>query len=290
MDFKEHRSLAQPIDGVQTGNRSWWTNNPMTYDWHGTLRGEPMTREWFDEVDRRFVQASFPYLSRSRSFDRILPDSLEGKRVLEIGCGMGLHTEELIARGSDVTAVDLTETAIAATKARLAAKGLTARVQQADAEELPFDTSEFDFVWSWGVIHHSARTARIIRQIARVLSPRGETRVMVYNRDGILARMLLARHYILGGEFRHKSPDEVLWAHSDGFMARFFHREQFNDLFRGFFEDAHTSILGQESDVVPLPRKMRRYASRWLNDQQRVVAAAKRGSFLFTVAKTPLSG
>jgi SAM-dependent methyltransferase len=248
-----------------------------------------MSREWFEEMDRRFTEASFPYLSDRRPFDRIIPDSLDGKKVLEIGCGMGRHTQELAARGADVTAIDLTETAITATKSRLAAHGLTARVQQADAEELPFAAGEFDFVWSWGVIHHSARTARIVRQIARVLSPQGEARVMVYNRDALITRMVLARYYILGGGFRHKTPDEVLWQHSDGFMARYFHREQFEDLFRGFFEEARTSILGQETDVIPLPRGLRRYALNRLSNEQRVAAAAKRGSFLFTIAKNPLS-
>ncbi len=33
LKFKSHRSEEQPIDSVQVGNRDWWTNNPMTYDW-----------------------------------------------------------------------------------------------------------------------------------------------------------------------------------------------------------------------------------------------------------------
>ncbi|WP_239330213.1 bifunctional 2-polyprenyl-6-hydroxyphenol methylase/3-demethylubiquinol 3-O-methyltransferase UbiG [Frankia sp. CiP3] len=289
MKFKSHRSAAQPIDSVQVGNRDWWTNNPMTYDWHGMSSSEPMSREWFDEMDRRWIEASFPFLSKRRPFDQIMPDSLDGKRVLEIGCGMGLHTEELITRGADVTAVDLTETAVTATKSRLAVKGLTARVQQADAEELPFGAGEFDFVWSWGVIHHSSRTTRIVRQIARALSAQGEARVMVYNRDALVTKILLARYYIIGLEFRHRSADEVLWEHTDGFMARYFHREQFEDLGRGFFEEARTSVLGQESDVIPLPRQLRRHVSGWLSNERRVAAAAKRGTFLFTIARNPLS-
>lgn len=288
MDSQSHRTLGQSREQVQEANRSWWTDNPMTYDWHKTNPAEPHAPEWFDEVDRRFVAASFPYLSTVRPFDRIMPDSLAGRRVLEIGCGMGLHTETLLARGAEVTAVDLTSEAVAATKARLAQRDLVARVQEADAEDLPFDDGEFDFVWSWGVIHHSSHTTRIVRQIARVLAPSGEARVMVYNRDSLIARLTLARHYLLGAEFRHRSPDEVLWEHTDGYHARYYHREQLEDLFLGFFTTAHATVLGQDPDVIPLPARVRAAPLRWLGDDRRRAAADRHGFFLFLTAQSPL--
>ena len=51
----------------------------------------------------------------------------------------------------------------------------------------------FDLVWSWGVIHHSSRTGRIVRQIARVLQPQGEARVMVYNRHALSSFLSVVR-------------------------------------------------------------------------------------------------
>jgi hypothetical protein len=53
--------------------------------------------------------------------------------------------------------------------------------------------------------------------------------------------------------------------------SRYFQRKQLDDLFRGFFEEARTSILGQETDVVP-----------------RMAAAAGRSSFLCTTANERL--
>lgn len=288
MDYSSHRSLGQAPHQVQESNRTWWEGNPMTYDWHGKNSTEPHSRKWFDEIDRSFVAASFPYLSSHRPFDRIMPETLAGKRVLEIGCGMGLHTEELVTRGAEVTAIDLTESAVRATKARLAYKGLTARVQETDAEDLPFDDGEFDLVWSWGVIHHSAHTGRIVRQIARVLAPDGETRVMVYNRESLIARLLLCRHYLLGAEFRHRTPDEVLWAHTDGYLARYYHPEQLEDMFLGFFTTAQVTVLGQDADVVPLPARLRSAPLHWLGDDRRRAAAGRRGFFLFVTAQAPL--
>jgi 2-polyprenyl-3-methyl-5-hydroxy-6-metoxy-1,4-benzoquinol methylase len=289
MKLRDSRSYRQGLEDVQQGNLSWWSENPMTYDWHGEVSLTPGTREWFDEIDRRFVNASRPYLTSQRPFDRIMPDDLHGRRVLEIGCGMGLHSLELARRGAQVHAVDLTNGAVQATRARMKEFGLDAEVQCADAESLPYSDQEFDFVWSWGVIHHSARTARIVREIARVLKPQGETRVMVYNRDARIVRLALLRYHVMGGEFLRRSPDETLWRWSDGYSARFYHQEQFEDLFRGFFEDVSSVRLGEESDIVPLPRQIRSVIASQISVKRKLAIASRAGGFLFLTASHPLS-
>ena len=288
METNGSRLLSQDTRAVQRGNQSWWSANPMAYDWRGEIALARGSREWFDAIDARFVAASRPYLTSRRPFDRIMPDSLRGKRVLEIGCGMGLHTQELAQRGAETHAVDLTDVAVEATRARMADQGLDAAVRRADAESLPYDSGTFDFVWSWGVIHHSARTTRIVREIARVLRPHGEARVMVYNRDGMSARCTLARFHLLSGGFTRRSADETLWRHTDGFSARYYHKEQFEDLFRGFFDEASCVILGQEPDVVPLPRRARRVLAPKITDARKLAIASRVGSFLFLTASRPL--
>jgi 2-polyprenyl-3-methyl-5-hydroxy-6-metoxy-1,4-benzoquinol methylase len=279
------RTEALSPTEVQRGNKSWWTDNPMSYDWRGELKVEPLSREWFDAIDDRFVQGSRLFATTRTPFDRIMPfERLKGARVLEIGCGMGLHTELMARAGADVTAVDLTPTAVRATTRRLELKGLRGRVQEADAEALPFPAESFDFVWSWGVIHHSARTARIVREIARVLAPSGECRVMVYNRDGAAARAVLLRDYVLRGGFLRRSVDEQLYAGTDGFSARYYVREQFEDLFRAFFDDVSTQVLAQEADVLPLPRALRRMVRPLVSDAYMQRAQSKMGGFLFLTA------
>jgi 2-polyprenyl-3-methyl-5-hydroxy-6-metoxy-1,4-benzoquinol methylase len=288
MRFAEARSDPEVPDDVQHGNRSWWSANPMTYDWHSDVRLTKGSREWFEEIDRRFVDAGRPYLSSERAFDRIMPSDLNGKKVLEIGCGMGLHSLELARRGAEVHAVDLTDMAVEAAQARMKEFGTDAYIQCADAESLPYEDGTFDFVWSWGVIHHSARTARIVREIGRVLKPQGETRVMVYNRGGTIARLVLLRHYLLGCEFIHHSPDETLWRWSDGYSARFYHKEQFEDLFRGFFDEVSSLVLGQEVDVVPLPRRLRTAVASRIPEERKLAMAARVGMFLFLTARQPI--
>src|SRR5689334_23906977 len=92
----EKRSDGQAPDSVQRGNARWWNDNPMSYDWHGELATALFSKEWFDAIDARFLYGSRLFATDKTPFDRILPLSeLQGKHVLEIGCGMGLHTETL---------------------------------------------------------------------------------------------------------------------------------------------------------------------------------------------------
>lgn len=283
-----HRQSGEDMADVQRANAQWWTDHPMTYDWGGTITADRHTADWFDAMDQRWIEASYPYLSRERPFDRVLPSDLRGMRVLEIGCGMGLHTRELAKRGADVTAIDLTAPAVEATLARLALGGCEATVLQQDAEELPFEDGQFDLVWSWGVIHHSARTGRVVREISRVLAPTGEARVMVYNRGGVMARAILLRHYLIGRGYRTKTSDEVLWEHTDGFSARYYSQDQVEDLFRTFFDAVGVRVLGQEVDAVPLPRSLRSKVSERLSSERKMQLASRRGGFLFVTASRPI--
>jgi 2-polyprenyl-3-methyl-5-hydroxy-6-metoxy-1,4-benzoquinol methylase len=288
MDRSYKRSEKLSTAEVQHGNAAWWTRNPMAYDWHAKIKLPRFSPRWYEAIDAEFLYGSRLFATSRQPFDRILPiPELRGARVLEIGCGMGMHTQTMAAAGAQVTAIDLSSTSIEATSRRLALRGLRAQVLQCDAETLPFTSGSFDFVWSWGVIHHSSRTARIVREIARVLSRAGACRVMVYNREGMPARISFVRDYILKGGFLDQSFEETLYRSSDGFSARFYVREQFEDIFRAFFKDVSSEICGQESDAVPLPSPLRRWALAIVPEKYLYKAQAKRGAFIFLTASRP---
>jgi 2-polyprenyl-3-methyl-5-hydroxy-6-metoxy-1,4-benzoquinol methylase len=285
---RDKRTNGMPWQAVREGNASWWTQNPMTYDWRGDLRLERFSRPWFDAIDERFIDASRPSATAVRPFDLVLPlDRLRGARVLEIGCGMGLHTELMSRAGADVTAIDVSPTAIEATRRRLELAGLSAAVERADAEALPFPDRCFDLVWSWGAIHHTARTARAVREIGRVTRPEGEARVMVYNRHGMPAMLAFVRHHVLGGRFLHNTWDETLYGTTDGFSARYYVREQLEDLFRGFFREVSCRVLGQLADAVPLPRGLRALVAPLVPEPVVSALIARHGAFLFLTAVGP---
>lgn len=96
-----------------------------------------------------------------------------GKRVLEIGVGLGADHERFARAGAELWGIDLTDRAVALTQARFEQLGLSSHLQVGDAENLPFEDGFFDLVYSWGVIHHSPDTAQAAREILRVLKPGG---------------------------------------------------------------------------------------------------------------------
>jgi SAM-dependent methyltransferase len=197
---------------------------------------------------------------------------------------MGLHAELMTRAGAAVTAIDISQTSVDATRRRLELKGLSANVLQMDACGLAFPDQSFDFVWSWGVIHHSARTGLVIKEIHRVLKPGGETRAMVYNLEGMAAYTTITRDYLFGF-WRGKTLDQCLWSRSDGYMARYYTKDILSDVFRIFFDDVSAEIYGQDADAIPLPGYFRRPILRFLSEPKLRRMANLRGSFLFVIAR-----
>jgi 2-polyprenyl-3-methyl-5-hydroxy-6-metoxy-1,4-benzoquinol methylase len=288
MDYSKKRYSSEDLAGVQFNNQRWWTTHTMSYDWNDRVAEVRYSMEWFNEIDKRFVHGARLFAHGSELFDQIIPfDELAGKQVLEIGCGMGLHTELMVRAGANVVAIDLSSTSVTATRARAGLKGLRCDVRQMDAVSMDFPDASFDFVWSWGVIHHSARTGRIIKEIDRVLRPRGQVRAMVYNLEGTPAYIVMLTKY-LWGFWLGRSLDEYLWRSTDGYSARFYTRDLLTDTFGIFFSDVAVVSFGQEADAIPLPGVLRRPIVRLISAERLRRMAAKRGAFLFVTASKPV--
>ena len=120
-----------------------------------------------------------------------------GKRVLEIGVGLGADHQRFAQAGADLYGIDLTERAIEHTRSRLAAYGLASRLSVGDAEQLEFPDEHFDVVYSWGVLHHSPDTPKAVSEVHRVLKKGGEARVMIYHSRSMIGAMLWLRYALL---------------------------------------------------------------------------------------------
>ena len=173
--------------------RDWWADKPMTYAAeHGETRFEDGeadfgSRAFFDRLDEEFYAWNRP-LHGVRPFGKLFPYDAygEGAKVLEIGCGMGTMAMNWARTGAHVTAVDLNETAVEQTRARFDLHGLEGDVRSADANSLGFPDEQFDYVYSWGVLHHSPEIERSIAELLRVLKPGGGFGIMLYNRRSLL--------------------------------------------------------------------------------------------------------
>lgn len=126
-------------------------------------------------------------------------ESTRGKKVLEIGVGLGADHQRFAEAGAILTGVDLTPRAIAMTRRRFETLGLRSDLNVGDAENLDYPDNSFDVVYSWGVIHHSPDTKKAAHEIFRVLKPGGVAKVMVYHKYSLVGFMLWLRHALLVG-------------------------------------------------------------------------------------------
>lgn len=124
-------------------------------------------------------------------------EEAKGKKVLEIGVGLGADHQKFSEAGADLYGIDLTERAVVHTKNRLACFGLKSRLEVGDAETLNFDDESFDLVYSWGVLHHSPNTSQAVSEVWRVLRRGGICRIMVYNKWSIVGVLLWLRYALL---------------------------------------------------------------------------------------------
>ena len=133
-----------------------------------------------------------PYIAEFADFT-----GSHGKRVLEIGVGLGADHQRFAQSGARLTGIDLTETAVGHTKKRFDILGLESQLTVGDAESLPLADNSFDVVYSWGVLHHSPDTPRAISEVYRVLSADGVARVMIYHKWSMIGLMLWTRYGLL---------------------------------------------------------------------------------------------
>jgi len=161
--------------------------------WDEASCGEKLYLEGADpEGFRKQAAARYalePYIVPFADFS-----STRGKRVLEIGVGLGADHQRFAEAGAVLSGLDLTPRAVDFTRRRLAAFGLSSDLQVGDAEQLPFEDETFDRVYSWGVIHHSPDTPAAVREICRVMRPGGTAAVMVYHTHSLVGLMLWLRY------------------------------------------------------------------------------------------------
>src|SRR5215831_19349991 len=104
----------------------------------------------------------------------------DGARVLDVGCGPGALTAELVGRRAHVSAVDPSSQFVAAVRERYP----DVDVRQAAAEELPFEDASFDAALAQLVVHFMADPVQGVREMARVTGDGGVVAASVWDMVG----------------------------------------------------------------------------------------------------------
>jgi ubiquinone/menaquinone biosynthesis C-methylase UbiE len=163
--------------------------------WNIASCGEELYLKGFSKEDYNH-QASERYrLELQLSFGEF--EKFTNKKTLEIGVGLGADHQQLAKAGAILTGIDLTERAINHTKRRLELFNLESNLLLADAEDLPFEDNTFEALYSWGVIHHSPNTNKVVEEIHRVLKAGAFVKIMIYHKYSIIGYMLWIRYALL---------------------------------------------------------------------------------------------
>ena len=125
-----------------------------------------------------------------------------GKRVLEIGYGIGKIVNEFVKAGAQVHGVDLSELHYNLSTQLFTDEDVDLRL--ASAEALPYEDNFFDFVVSWGVLHHASNDQKCYDEVYRVLKPGGKCFLMLYRKGGAkyYYQKLFKKGLLRGGLFK----------------------------------------------------------------------------------------
>lgn len=106
-------------------------------------------------------------------FKRQFKDGLQGKKVLEVGCGDGVLSCWLSRRGGDISAIDTSSLAIGYSREKALQFNLHIDLRVASAYKLPYESGIFDAVVSSDVIEHLRDVDLYLNELKRVLKPGG---------------------------------------------------------------------------------------------------------------------
>lgn len=113
-----------------------------------------------------------------------LAGGIEGKRVLDVGCGGGILAESMAARGARVTGIDLSEKALKVAKLHLLESGLEVDYRLLAAETLAEqETAQFDVVTCMEMLEHVPDPASTMAACARLAKPDGWVFFSTLNRN-----------------------------------------------------------------------------------------------------------
>lgn len=225
--------------------RSYWEERPCGVAPAFVDALPERTREWFERIEE-YRYKSEPFIHSVAQFTRH-----HGKAILEVGVGTGTDHLQWARAGACCSGVDLTDSAIEITNARLSLYGFKSDLQRVDAEHLPYGDDTFDLVYSWGVIHHSARPELIVHEVRRVLKSGGEFIGMVYHRPSVAAFNLWMKYGLLKGKPWH-SFTNIISRHVESKGTKAYSIREVRNLLAAFSSvSTHALITPYDRDVWP---------------------------------------
>lgn len=136
------------------------------------------TKKYFDEVETKkyFVEPHIPHFAQFEKW--------QGKKVLELGSGIGTDSINFARHGAKLTLVELSKKSLEICKKRFNVFNLKAQFYNGNIEELSkfLPPQKYDLIYSFGVIHHTPSPEKVFDQIKKYSKPSTEIRIMLYSK------------------------------------------------------------------------------------------------------------
>jgi SAM-dependent methyltransferase len=179
--------------------------------------------------NQRYAKTQLDLDEKGNTFEKIRDVWQENKmpmRVLDIGCGAGSVSGELVRRGHLVHGLDVLEEAVCRAKRR----GIQAEVYDLNRLPLPFEENHFDCVLALDILEHLYDPLGLLRDLYRLLAPDGFAIVFLPLHFDIRQRLrILTGKGILLYEHLLYDPNCKPWEY---FHIRFFTLGEAQDLLR----------------------------------------------------------
>jgi ubiquinone/menaquinone biosynthesis C-methylase UbiE len=276
-DFSENGSSVDKkksaLEDRVAGIRRYWDAHPLGRQYVSDPDVPVGSPAFFEHIRPWMNPYKFSWI-----MDRIDAESakLQGKHLLEIGCGMGYDSLEFIRRGVRVTAVDLSPKAVELCKQHFEVVGADAdEVKVENALSLSFPDESFDAVWANGVLHHTGDTRAAIDEIFRVLRPGGRAIISHFYRKP--SWMYLVKH---AGRTNIEYDDEdppVTDFYTEAEIERMFQNFRIVETYREHFRALPIARSGLKAFIYtyffrPLYNMLPQYVSERLAYKYSVVA------------------
>lgn len=130
---------------------------------------------WFKTPHGKYVQ------SYEHAMIMDLAEIQSGMKIADIGCGTGIYTRELCAKGAIVTGVDISPEMLAVAAEKTKDYASQVRFVEGDAATLPFRDNDFDMVFSITAMEFFEEPRACLHEMHRILKPGGHMVVATLN-------------------------------------------------------------------------------------------------------------
>jgi ubiquinone/menaquinone biosynthesis C-methylase UbiE len=135
----------------------------------------------FSKVAKHIEEAAAEFIDRL--------DIKPGTKVLDVACGSGNLAIQAAKKGADVTGVDIASNLVEAARKRAEREGLKVRVDEGDAEDLPYEDGSFDLVMSMYGAMFAPRPDIVASELLRVAKPGGRIAMANWTPEGFAGQM-----------------------------------------------------------------------------------------------------